>query len=77
MGDLSSHKLSIDVLAVSSGTWTGLGTKALKSLGVAMVPLFDGAAQCKVSQCVPCTRLLKHHGYLLSTLDAIVLEIKH
>ena len=46
-GDLSSHKLSIDVLAVQVAH-DRPRYQGFETLGSGMVPLFDGAAQCKV-----------------------------
>ena len=72
-GDLSSHKLSIYVLAVQVAH-DRPRYQGFEILGSGMVPLFDGAAQCKVRNASH-VQGFEHHGYLLSTLDAIVLEI--
>ena len=71
-GDLSSHKLLVDVLAVQV-TQDRLRYDDLEIHRSGIIPLLDGAAQCMVRNASH-IQGLEYHGCLPRTLDAVVLE---
>ena len=72
-GDLSSHKLFVDVLAVQVA-YNRLWYHHLEVPRCGIIPLLDGAAQgmvCNASH----VQGFEHHGSLLRTLDGVVPKV--